>query len=370
MLKFGTVGPTFPPIDRVSNTARRMEEIGYDSIWFPDHLMGWYPQSIWTSEIVGKLAYFSPHVYFETTLSMALAASSTKNLLIGSGVTEPIRHHPAMLAQSYATLEHITNGRCILGIGAGERENVEPYGLKYKKIVSRLEEALQIIHLCWNSERDELLNFNGKFWCLKDAVFDLPPLNSRPPIWIGGIGPRMAKLVGTYADGWIPFTIDLKTYKNRLEIIKETTKKAKRDYNQIEKAYFASLIIDKNEDECIRIMQTPLIKTRGLMAHSEIYEKYGFEHPLGKNYYGLTDFIPSRLSKTETLEAIKKVPLEVIQEIYLWGTPDDIIEKLNGYVEAGLEHLIIWNETFIGDVNKIRSSYSCLKEVMSYFKES
>lgn len=297
MLKIGTVGPTFPPIERIPEQAKRLEESGYDSIWFPDHLMGWYPQSIWTPENAGALANLSPHVFFETTLSIALAASTTSKLLIGSSVTESIRHPPAMLAQSFATLEHITKGRCILGIGAGEKENVEPYGLKYEKIVSRLEEALQIIRLCWNAERDELLNFDGKFWTLKDAVFELPPFKSRPPIYIGGARPRMAKLVGTYADGWIPFNISLDDYKNRISIIKEAAKKAGRKYDNITKGMFKSIIIDDSEDECIRIMQTPLIKARTLLEPSETFEKCGYEHPLGKKYYGLTDFVPSRLSK-------------------------------------------------------------------------
>ncbi|MFX1512987.1 MAG: LLM class flavin-dependent oxidoreductase [Promethearchaeota archaeon] len=370
MLKFGTVGPTFPPIERIPEMAKRLQNSGYDSIWFPDHLMGWHPHSIWIPEIAGELADFSPHMFFETTLSIALASYTTKKILIGSGVTEPIRHHPAMLAQSYATLEHITRGRCILGIGAGERENVEPYGLNYEKIVSRLEEALQIIRLCWNSKKHELLNFDGKFWTLKDAVFDLSPWKGRPPIWIGGAGPRMAKLVGTYADGWVPFTIDLETYKNRLQIMKHGAEKAGRDYNDITKAFFASMIIDKSHEECLRIMQTPLIKARALLTPSTIFEKYGLEHPLGKEFYGLTDYVPSRLSKKVVLEAIEKIPIEVVQESYLWGTPEEVIDKLKGYIDVGLEHLVVWNETYIGDPFKVKSSYDCLKEVMKHFKES
>ncbi len=370
MLKIGTVGPTFPPIERIPEQAKRLEERGYDSIWFPDHLMGWYPQSIWTPEIAGFFADLSPHVFFETTLSIALAASTTSTLLIGSSVTEPIRHHPAMLAQSFATLEHITNGRCILGIGAGEKENVEPYGLKYEKIVSRLEEALQIIRLCWNSERDELLNFDGKFWTLREAVFELPPLKGRPPIYIGGGGPRMAKLVGTYADGWLPFMIDLDSYKNRLQIMKDAAKKVGRNYDNITKGLYTSLIIDDDHDECIRLMQAPLIKARSLATPSEVFEKYGYEHPLGKKYYGLTDFVPSRLSKKEALDAIEKVPLEVVQESYLWGTPEEVIEKLNQFIKLGMSHWVVWNETYFGDPNKVRSSYSSLGEVMKYFKES
>nr|MDO8075891.1 LLM class flavin-dependent oxidoreductase [Candidatus Freyarchaeota archaeon] len=370
MLKFGTVGPTFPPIDRIPQTAKRLEERGYDSIWFPDHLMGWYPQTIWTKDIVGDFALFSPHIFFETTLSMALAASSTSKLLIGSAVTEPIRHHPAMLAQSYATLEHITNGRCILGIGAGEKENVEPYGLNYERIVSRLEEALKIIRLCWHHERDELLNFEGEFWTLKDAVFELPPLKGRPPIWIGGAGPRMARLVGTYADGWLPFMVDPDTYKNRLDIIKEAARKAGRDYDKITKGLYASLIIDKDHDECLRIMQAPIIRLRGISAPSPVFEKYGHEHPFGKDFYGLTHFVPSRVSKKEALEAIEKVPPEVVQEVYLWGTPEEVIEKLDEYAKLGMEHFVVWNETYFGDPTKVKSSYSCLAEVMRYFKET
>jgi phthiodiolone/phenolphthiodiolone dimycocerosates ketoreductase len=175
MLRIGVVGPTFPPIDGIARVARSIEEKGYDSIWFPDHLMGWFPQTIWTSEIIGPLALSSPHTFLETTLSIAVAASSTSRIRIGSAVTEAIRHHPAMLAQSYATLEHVTNSRVILGIGAGELENVKPYGLKYEKVASRLEEALQMIKLLWNAERDELINYDGKHFKLKDAVFELPP---------------------------------------------------------------------------------------------------------------------------------------------------------------------------------------------------
>jgi phthiodiolone/phenolphthiodiolone dimycocerosates ketoreductase len=370
MLKIGTVGPTFPPVERIAEQARRLEESGYDSIWFADHLMGWYPQSIWTPENAGALANMSPHVFFETTLSIALAASTTSKLLIGSSMTEPIRHHPAMLAQSFATLEHITKGRCVLGIGAGEKENVEPYGLKYENIVSRLEEALQIIRLCWNAKRDELLNFDGKIWTLRDAVFELPPLKGRPPIYIGGSGPRMAKLVGTYADGWLPFNIGLDDYKDRIPIIKEAARKAGRKYDNIEKGMFKSLIIDDSEDECIRIMQTPLIKARTLVTPSEVFEKLGYEHPLGEKYYGLTDFVPSRLSKKEALDAIEKVPLEVVQESFLWGTPDEVIEKLNQYIELGMSHWVVWNETYFGDASKVRSSYACIGKVMKYFKES
>ncbi|MHA1364028.1 MAG: LLM class flavin-dependent oxidoreductase, partial [Candidatus Freyarchaeota archaeon] len=174
----------------------------------------------------------------------------------------------------------------------------------------------------------------------------------------------------TYADGWLPFMLDPDAYKNRLDIIKEAARKAGRDYDKITKALFASLIIDKDHNECIKIMQTPPIKARALASPWEVYEKYGYEHPLGKRFYGLTDLVPSRLSKSEAMKAIERVPLEVVQETYLWGTPEEVIEKVDSFLRLGLEHLVVWNETYFGDPAKVRSSYSCIEEVMKYFKES
>ncbi|MDI6847094.1 MAG: LLM class flavin-dependent oxidoreductase [Candidatus Bathyarchaeia archaeon] len=369
MLKIGVVGPTFPPIESIARVAKSIEEKGYDSIWFPDHLMGWFPQTIWTSEIVGPFAMYSPHTFFETTLSMAVAASSTNVLRIGSAVTEAIRHHPAMLAQSYATLEHITNGRAILGMGAGELENIEPYGLKYEKAVSRLEEALQIIRLLWESGRDELINYDGKFFKLKDAVFELPPVRRRPPIWIGGAGERMCRIAARYADGWLPFTLNVEEYAKRLSVIKEECNRAGRNFDEIERGLYLNLIIDEIEEECLKLMKAPLIKAGALLAPATVYKKLGYKHPLGENFYSLTDYVPSKYSKEEIIRALEHVPMEVVQESFLWGNVEGVIDKLDKYRKVGVQTVVFWNFTFLGDATKVKSSYSCIDQLVNYFKE-
>ena len=367
-LKIGVVGPTFPPIEGISRISQRLEEKGYDSIWFPDHLMGWFPHTIWDQEHVGRLAESSPHTFFETTLSMAIAAISTKRLRIGSAVTEPIRHHPAMLAQSYATLEHIAPNRIVLGIGAGEAENVVPYGLKFEKIVTRLEEAIKIIRLLWNSNRDELVNFEGKIFKLNKAVFELPPKNSRPPIWIGGAGERICRITARLADGWIPFGIDVDEYKKKVELIKEECTKIKRDSNEIEFALYHNIIVDKNRDECHRLMNTPIIKAAALIAPYQLYEKHGYSHPLGEKFYPLTDYIPAWYSREEILKAIEKVPKEVVEDYFIWGTVEDVIEKLDKYRKVGAQTVVLWNFTFFPDSSKVKSSYSCIDEIVEYYK--
>jgi phthiodiolone/phenolphthiodiolone dimycocerosates ketoreductase len=370
MLYIGVVGPTFPPIENIARVAKRIEDKGYDSIWFPDHLMGWFPQSIWTPDIVGPLAAYSPHTFFETTLSIAVAASSTKKIRIGSAVTEAIRHHPAMLAQSYATLEHITNSRVILGIGAGELENVEPYGLRYEKVVSRLKEAIKVIKLLWEAKRDELINFNGEFFKLKDAVFELPPLVRRPPIWIGGSGERMCKITAKYADGWLPSGLTPQEYSERLNVIREECRKIGRSFEEIERGIYLNLIVDEKSDECLRLMKdSPLIKAGALLAPATVYEKLGYHHPLGRNFYPLTDYVPARYKREEVMKAIESVPFEVVQESFIWGNVDEVIDKLEMYKKAGVQTAVFWNFTFLGDPNKVKSSYSCLDKIVSYFNE-
>jgi phthiodiolone/phenolphthiodiolone dimycocerosates ketoreductase len=370
-IKFGTIGPTFPPIEDLWQRPKKNEEQGYDSIWFPDHLMGWPPQSIWIPEIISMAKVIpSPHMFWDTMISMALAARDTSKILIGSSVTEAVRRHPAMIAQQIVTIDNVANGRAILGIGAGEGENILPYGLSHEKPVSRLEEALKIIKLLFESKMGETIDFDGKFWKFKDAVFDtLLYHNHKPPIYIGGFGKRMVGLTAKYADGWIPPMQTIDEYRKRSKWLDDAAEKFGRNSKDIEKGLFASYIIDKDVDSCLELMKSPMLRAGSLELSSESFEKYGVEHPLGKKFHGLIDYIPSRLSKKQVLDVVKKVPDEVVMDRYIYGGPDDVVDKIDAYRKIGLEHLIIWNETFFADFSKVRSSYKYMKEVIDYFKE-
>src|SRR5918996_3377978 len=126
----GAPGVVQPPVDALLYTARRNEERGFDVIWWPDHLMGWPPQSLWTPEHAPLAAVMAnPHMYFDPVAAIAAAAQVTSVIQLGVAVTEPVRNHPAQLARAWLTLDHLTAGRAILAIGAGEGENITPYGL-------------------------------------------------------------------------------------------------------------------------------------------------------------------------------------------------------------------------------------------------
>jgi phthiodiolone/phenolphthiodiolone dimycocerosates ketoreductase len=368
-LKVGTMSAFISPFDRGIQTVKRIEDTGYDSAWWLDHWMGWVPESIWTPDLV-ELARFqaNPHVFFETLCTLAVAAWNTKQVLLGPSVTEAFRRHPAMLAQAFLTLDHISKGRAILGIGAGEGENVIPYGIEWRKPVGRLEESLKIIRLLW--ETDEKVDFAGRFWQLKDAVLGLKPYQEGryPPIWIGAHGPKMLDLTGRLGDGWLPAILDPTFYADGLSAIRDSAKRADRNPDEITPALWCYTVLDEDHNECLRMLETPLAKNYMLTLPDEEFKRHNLRHPLGENFYGLLDYIPTRYDRETALNALAKVPRAMCEDHYLHGTPDEAIGKIEEFTKLGMRHLVLCNMTYFFDVKKLRSSFSCMKKILGYFK--
>jgi phthiodiolone/phenolphthiodiolone dimycocerosates ketoreductase len=127
----GVPGRIMPPAGKAVELAQRAERDGFDAIWWPCHLMGWVPDAVWTEDMTELAKYqSSPHVHFDPLIMMGAAGAATSTIKVGVGVTDTIRRHPAMLAQAALTADHLSEGRAILGLGSGERMNVDPYGLE------------------------------------------------------------------------------------------------------------------------------------------------------------------------------------------------------------------------------------------------
>src|SRR6202042_2611908 len=113
----------------------RLDELDsgrYHSIWLPDHMVSFWPDSIWMPEFTDlATASHSPHRYLDCFAVAAFVAAQTKNVRIASCVADTVRRHPAMLAQTALTIDHLSKGRFILGLGSGEMENVVPYGFDF-----------------------------------------------------------------------------------------------------------------------------------------------------------------------------------------------------------------------------------------------
>ncbi|MHA2065923.1 MAG: LLM class flavin-dependent oxidoreductase [Candidatus Thorarchaeota archaeon] len=367
-LEIGAPGPFLPPYENALRNAKTIDSLGYDSMAFPDHFAGFIPESIWTGDIT-PLSFFqnSPHTYYEIFTIMAACASATDNVRLLSAVTEPIRRHPILLAQTFLTLDHISNGRTIMGIGAGEIENIKPYGLNYSGQVGKLREALEIIHKVW--ETPEPFDFEGRFWKMKDAVMSLRPLDPTrpPPIWIAAHGPKMLKITAEFGDGWIPTIMLPQEFGEKLKEINNHRKKLDKT-SPFTAALWNWCILDEDPSACQKMKETPIAKAFALLYPSDGWKRLGFEHPFGDDFYSLRDYIPMRYSREETLKAIEQVPIEVLDEFYMTGDSETIIKMLEEYSRAGLQHIILWNATGMFDLERVRSSFKVIKEVLAYVK--
>ncbi|MFX0058693.1 MAG: LLM class flavin-dependent oxidoreductase [Candidatus Hodarchaeota archaeon] len=358
-----------PFVNGIRNT-KVFEKHGFDSLWYTDHLMSWFPDAIWNPDLVNISTFLRrPHDAYNVFPTMAVAANNTKKVFLGTFVTETFRHHPALLAHMMITLDHISKGRIILGIGAGEGENIIPYGIKWEKPVSRLEEAIKIIKLLW--KKDKKVDFNGNFWKLKDAVLSLKPFKRAkpPPIWIGAFGPQMLELTGKLGDGWLPYAMTPKIYNECLEKIQLSAKKEGRNPDEITPGVGLCVIIDEKQENCDEMIENPLVKNQMLTAPNRYFKEYGLSHPLGDDFYGSIDYIPTRYDKETLMEAYEKVPVDMCKDFFVIGTPDNVIEKIEKYIRIGAKHLVIFNYTTVCDINKANTSYLCIKKVLDYFKE-
>ncbi|MFQ5831179.1 MAG: LLM class flavin-dependent oxidoreductase [Candidatus Thorarchaeota archaeon] len=367
-LEIGAPGPFLPPIENAIRNAKTIDSLGYDSMAFPDHFAGFIPESVWVPDVTPlSLLQQSPHTYYELGTIMAACASVTERVKLVSAVTEPIRRHPVLLAQTFLTLDHISNGRAVLGIGAGELENIEPYGLKFSGQVGKLREALEIIQLVWKSH--EPFNYDGKFWKLRDAVMSLRPLDPErpPPIWTAAMGPKMLRITAEFGDGWIPTLLPPNEYADRLNTIKKHRQRLDKT-GPFTAALWNWCILDEDESVCDRLKQSKIAKAFALLYPSNEWARLGYEHPFGKDFYSLTDYIPMRYDRETTLKAMDQVPKEILDDFYMSGGSEAIIKMLEEYRRAGLTHMILWNATGMFDLEHIRSSYKVLKEVLNYVK--
>ncbi len=368
-IEVGAAGTIMPPVEGAIRTARRNEEKGYDAIWYPDHLMAWHSESIWTPDVT-PLASFqpNPHVYLDPIALIAAVGVHTERIRLGTSVTEPIRRHPAMVANEWLTLDHITKGRAILGIGAGERENIEPYGLDYSRQVSKFEEALTIIRLLW--EHDEPVDFDGTFWRLRRAVNGMGPYRPGryPPIWVGAHGPRMLDITGRLGDGWIPNLVGVDRYRESLARIRRAAAEAGRGPDAVTPGMWCLTVVSEDHDECHRILNQRIPKGFLLVIPSEEFERHGSQHPLGEGFNGLRDYVPTRYGRDEMLAALDAIPEEVAHENILHGNPDEIVARVREYGAEGLRHAALWNITFLGDVTKVRESFHLMDQVLASLK--
>jgi probable F420-dependent oxidoreductase len=223
-------GLQYTTTDELQALWRRIEGLGFDWISIWDHF---YSGDATVSADGVKSGSHS----LEAVTTHTGVALATERVRCGSLVYCALYRHPAVLANTMATLDHLSHGRVTLGLGAGwHQAEFEAYGLEFPPAPVRLrilEEAIECVRLLLTCE---VANFEGEHFRLVDARCDPKPVQEHLPIWVGGGGEKVSlRIAAVHADGWNVAFVPPDVYRRKVEVLGEHCARAGRDPADIEK---------------------------------------------------------------------------------------------------------------------------------------
>ncbi|MFX1337618.1 MAG: LLM class flavin-dependent oxidoreductase [Promethearchaeota archaeon] len=334
-IKFGTQLFYSQSYNFIRNKFIEANREKWDSIWLPDHLSG------------------IPGAAIDDFLSLwpmfGSFAEISREKTFGSCVTDPHRMHPAVLAQIATTINHISGGNFILGMGAGEGMNLKAYNISYDHALSKMLESITLMKLFW--KKGKRVIFEGKFYQTKKAVL-LPKPLSDIPIWVASNGPKTIQMTGKVADGWLPLGVSTQFYKVGIDKITEVLEKEGRDVTKFTFGVFNRVFLNDDEqkiDEQVKgikmamVMQPLVIKELGYWKDEfdDLFcEATGYNcDEISLLQVDREDIVKFDLNKLSAI--IDHIPNDIIRSNIMFGTKEEIIEKIQKYIDFGAQYFVL-----------------------------
>jgi phthiodiolone/phenolphthiodiolone dimycocerosates ketoreductase len=364
-LEISAAAPARPPVEAVLGAVRRRQEQGFDAVWWADHLLHWFPSSVWTPDLVPQAASQpSPHVWCDPFAMAAAAAGAADRIRFGVGVTDTVRRHPVALAQTAMTLDHLTGGRFILGVGTGEALNLAPLDMDNARPLARLAEALHVMRLVMSTP-DEV-DHDGEFFRLRGAAVGLRPVgDAPPPVWVAAHRPRGLALAGRLGDGWLPLCTDPAEYAAMWGRVREAARGTGRP-DAVTPGLYTRVVLAEDDGTAERAAASSLLlRLIALTAPAETYSAHGAEHPLGAGVFGLTVFAPAGMPRDRALRLAAAVPDAVVLETVVAGTPATVASRLRALVDAGARHVQVVNMTPLASPTLAAAAEGLLGEALT-----
>ncbi|MEX2751191.1 MAG: LLM class flavin-dependent oxidoreductase [Candidatus Freyarchaeota archaeon] len=341
--QFGAHLPNAPLSD-IYDAVSYANNNSFDSVWLGDHLVG-AGIKVWDA--------------MEPFPTLAAISSRTK-LNLGISVVDAARRHPAVLAQNIVTVDHISNGRLIVGIGAGEAPSIKPFGIRWDKPVGIMEENIRILKKFFTGGT---INYSGEFYTLKNAfLLPLPFQQPHPPFWIAANSPRTRRITAELGDGWLPQALTPDEYKKFWKEIENHAIRFGRDPEKIVRANTIYANVSKKEEEGPNPIELPAKLLSAFWP--DTLKKVGIEIP---EEFSLKKFTYSPETIKRAIEFAKKIPFEAIEERFIYGTPDKCIERIDKLYKAGNHYFVC---ILLVPTKYRKNQYEIWgKKIIPYFKE-
>jgi F420-dependent oxidoreductase-like protein len=298
---------------------RAAEDAGYDSVW--------------TAEAYGS----------DAATPLAWFAGQTERIKLGAGILQIPGRSPAMTAMTAVTLDHLSNGRFLLGLGTSGPQVAEGWhGERFAKQLARTREYVEIVRKALARER---LTYEGEVYRLplpdgpgKPLKLMIAPVQERIPIYIAAIGPKNTELVGEVADGWLPVFFSPEHVDQSRSLLEEGAARAGRSLEGFDIAPTVQVSIDDDLDRARDAMRPFVALYVGGMGSREknfynaLVRRYGFEEAAAE--------IQDLYLDGKKEEAAAAIPAELIDMVTMCGSRDRVRERLEVYRDAGVGTLI------------------------------
>lgn len=280
-------------------------------------------ESVWISEAWGRDAF----------LALAAVAHATDHLKLGTGIVNVYSRSPATLAMSTATLDELSKGRAILGVGSSGPGVVERWhGVRYANPLSRVRETVEIVRLALSGASTD---FQGRVFHVSDFKLAMNPPNRTIPIYIAALGPRMLRLAGEIADGVLLYLCPLTKIPEAINEIRKGASEAKRSLANIDIAALLPTCISENRRQAKDLVAGTIAYYIGGMGtyYHHIVRQSGF--PLE------ADRIRDAWQRGDRMSATKAVSDELIDSVALIGPTAECRIRLEKFRDAGINLPII-----------------------------
>jgi len=292
---------------------QRAEAMDFDSVWVPE---AWGTDAI---SILGGLA------------------AQTQRIRLGTGIVNVFSRTPALLAQTAATLDLMSNGRFLLGLGTSGHQVVAGWhGVAFDRPVQRMRETVAIVRQVLRQER---LRFDGEVFQLQQGLKLLArPLKAEVPIFLATLTPAGLRLTGEVADGWIPTLFSPEHMDVFRPDLEAGAKASGRSLDSLAIAPYVQVLIDGDRSKAQDALRPWVALYVGGMGskqknfYNDVVQRYGF----GEAAHAIQDLYLAG----KKLEAIRMVPAELIDSIAIAGPEGHVRERLAQWAGAGVSILL------------------------------
>ncbi|HIH69965.1 5,10-methylenetetrahydromethanopterin reductase [Methermicoccus shengliensis] len=295
------------PVLKLAHYTKLAEDNGFSNVWITDH-------------------YNNRDVYS----TLAVLAMCTNRIKIGTGVTNPYTRNLAITASSIGSINELSGGRAVLGLGPGDKATFDAMGIEWTKPLSMMRESVSVLReffagkkVVSEGEQGELVRFNG-------AKLAFKPGNV--PIYLGAQGPKMLELAGEVADGVLINASHPKDFEFAIKQVEKGLSKAGKSLEEFDVGAYTSFSIDKNADKA---KKEATIVVAFIVAGSP--ETVLSRHNIPKSE---ADAIAEMIAKGDFGGLMEAVSDDMLNAFSVYGTPEDCLARVKELQEIGVSQII------------------------------